>query len=170
MEQKFSHGDIQKHTNICFASRMQFLGFKKWCSFFLDTKHKHVSWKNCKLRKVQCELRFVKWVRFFEQNCIMKWVIFLALRLSTRRPEINDDVHWHVWTNIKKLYLQNNVFKKRIPKMRFWFIYILVQTSFFEGLLYGTLAISFFHFWSSVNRHKKASYGSEHTGNYDAGL
>ena len=24
------------------------------------------------------ELRFVKWVRFFERNCIVKWVIFFA--------------------------------------------------------------------------------------------
>ena len=24
------------------------------------------------------EMRFVKWVRFFEQNCIVKWVIFIA--------------------------------------------------------------------------------------------
>ena len=111
------------------------------------------------LFSISSELRFVKWVRCFQQNCIMKWVIFLAFRLSARRPEIkksSDDVHWHVWTNIKKLYFQNNIFKKRIPKMRFWFIYILVQTSFFGGLLYGTLAIIFFHFWSSVNRHKKS--------------
>ena len=25
------------------------------------------------------ELRFVKWVRFFEQNCIVKWVIFFTI-------------------------------------------------------------------------------------------
>ena len=27
---------------------------------------------------VSSELRFVKWVRFFEQNCSVKWVIFFA--------------------------------------------------------------------------------------------
>ena len=39
------------------------------------------------------ELRFVKWVRFFERNCIVKRVsffgqFFLALRLSDRKSEI----------------------------------------------------------------------------------
>ena len=46
-----------------------------------------------------------------------------------------DDVYWNVWTNFKKMYAQNNIFKKRIVTMRFWIIYILVQISFFGGLL-----------------------------------
>ena len=53
---KFSYGDIQKYTDICFqsATRMQFFGVKKWCSpnVFSDTKQKHVCWKICKVRKV----------------------------------------------------------------------------------------------------------------------
>ena len=42
MKLKFSYGDIQKYMEICFqsASRMEFLGVKKWCSatVFSDTK------------------------------------------------------------------------------------------------------------------------------------
>ena len=49
LEQKFSYGDIQKHTDIFFqsASRMQFFGVKKWCSsyVFSDTKQKNVPGK-----------------------------------------------------------------------------------------------------------------------------
>ena len=32
-----------------------------------------------------------------------------------------DDVHWHEWMNIKKLYARNNIFKKKKKnsKMRF---------------------------------------------------
>ena len=93
MEQRFSFGDIQKYTDIFFqsASRMQFFGVKKWYNrnVFSDTKLKYVCWKTCKVRKVfdwcgstsfstSSELRFVKWVKFFVRNCIVKWVIFFA--------------------------------------------------------------------------------------------
>ena len=46
----------------------------------------------------------------------------------------------------KKSYVRNNIFKKRIPKMRFWIIYIFVQISFFGGLLWGALTSLFFFF------------------------
>ena len=56
LEETFSYRDIQKYTDICFqsASRMQFLGVRKWCSanFFSDTKEKNFCWKICKVRKV----------------------------------------------------------------------------------------------------------------------
>ena len=46
LEQTFSHGDIQKRTNIFFqsASRMWFLGVKKWCSanVFSGIKQKNI--------------------------------------------------------------------------------------------------------------------------------
>ena len=29
-----------------------------------------------------------------------------------------DDVHWHEWMNIKKLYARNNIFKKKIKKIQ----------------------------------------------------
>ena len=37
-------------------------------------------WLRCEniLFSMSSELRFLKWVRFFERNCIVKWVIFLA--------------------------------------------------------------------------------------------
>ena len=87
LEQNFSYGDIQKYTDICFqsASRMQFWSVKKWCSanVFSDIKQKHACWKTCKVREVfgcilcsmSSELRFIKCVRFFEWNCLVKLVI-----------------------------------------------------------------------------------------------
>ena len=46
LQQKFSNGDLQEYTDICFPSapRMQFLCVQKWCSaiFFSDTNQKHV--------------------------------------------------------------------------------------------------------------------------------
>ena len=47
----------------------------------------------------------------------------LALRLSAGKSEIkktnSNDVHWNFWANIKTFYARNNIFKKRIPNMRF---------------------------------------------------
>ena len=90
------------------------------------------------------KLSFVKWVRFFEQNCIVKWVIFFTsfcwlwdFLLENLERNNFDNVHWKVWTNIKKLFSRNNVFKKGITNMQFWIIYILVQISFFGGLVLG---------------------------------
>ena len=57
---------------------------------FSGTNQKHVCWKICKARKdfwlccwsmffiMLSELRFLKWVRFFERSCIVKRVIFFA--------------------------------------------------------------------------------------------
>ena len=97
------------------------------------------------------ELRFVKWVRFFERNCIVKWVIFFAsfcwlwdfLLENLKLKRNSDDVRGNFSTNIKKLYAQNNIFKKRIPNMTFWIIYILVQISFL-GTALGRLSQCFF--------------------------
>ena len=106
---------IQKYTDICIqsASRIQVLGVKKWCSanIFYDTKQKYVCWKICKVRSekgfwlccmsilfsVSSELRLVKWVRFSEPNCIVKWVIFSLVFVGFAI---------HVWNNIfqKKNY------------------------------------------------------------------
>ena len=125
-----SYGDIQKYTGIWFqrAWRMQFLGVKKWYSanVFSDIEQKYVCWKGfwlcCKsiLFSTSSELRFVKWVRFFEQNCIVKWVIFFATfcwlwdflleNLILKKTLIS------IWTNIKKLYVRNNILKKKTSK------------------------------------------------------
>ena len=56
------------------------------------------------------ELRFirVKCMRFFEQNCIVKWVIFFASFVGFETfcykiwNEKNSDDHTSIWTNIKK--------------------------------------------------------------------
>ena len=98
-------------------------------------------------------LNFIKWVRFFEQNCIVKWMnfslVFFDFEKIKKLKKNSDNVHWKVWTNMKKLYARywKNIFKERIPNMRFWIIYILVQISFFRG----------WHFYSAP-QHKRASY------------
>ena len=89
------------------------------------------------LFSMSCELRFLKWVRSFERNCIVKWVIFFAsfywlcdfLLENMKIKKNSDDVHWNVWANTKALHALNNIFKKRILNMRLGIIYILVQIS-----------------------------------------
>ena len=85
-------------------------------------------WLHCEsiLFSVSSELRFLKWVRFFERNSIVKWVIFLAsfcwvwgfLLENKKNKKNSDNVHWNVWTNIKKLYARNrnNIFQKKNSK------------------------------------------------------
>ena len=47
------------------------------------------------------------------------------------------------WTSVEKFYARtrNNIFKKKknskYSNIRFWIIYILIQISFFRGLLSG---------------------------------
>ena len=89
------------------------------------------------------ELRFVKWVRFLERNCIIKCVTVFAsfcwlwdfVLENLKLKKNSHNVHWKVWRNIKTLYARINIFKKRILNMRFWIIYILVQISLFGRLL-----------------------------------
>ena len=67
---------------------------------------------------------------FFERNFIVKLVVFFTsfcwlwdfLIEDLKLKRNSDDVHWNVWRNIKKLYAQNNIFKKGIPNMAFWVI------------------------------------------------
>ena len=124
-----------------FKKRMQFLGVKKWCSANLTPYKNIFARKLVKSESLLVVLRehitfnvkwveVRKWVRFFEQICIVKWVILFAsfwrfwdfLVENMKFKKNPDDVHWNVRTNIKKLYAQNNIFKKRIPNMRFWII------------------------------------------------
>ena len=127
---------------------MKFLGVTKWCSanVFSNTRQKHVYFKMCiqsqkgfwlcygsilfsmssgfTLFSMSSELRLVKWVRFFEQNSIVKWVIFFAsfcwlwdfLLEKLKLKKNSDDAHWNMWTNMKKLYGWNNIFQKRNSK------------------------------------------------------
>ena len=90
LQQVFSYGDIQKYTEISFqnASTKQFMRVKKWrrANFFLTINRNMFAWKFVKsesfwhccgsiLSSMSCELKFVKWVRFFEWNCIVKCMI-----------------------------------------------------------------------------------------------
>ena len=83
-----------------------------------------------------------KFLRFFGRNCIVKWVIFFAsfcwlwdfLLENLKLKRNSEDVRWNIWANIKKLYARNNIFKKRIPNMTFWIIYIWSKFLFW-GLL-----------------------------------
>ena len=69
-----------------------------------------------------------KWVKFFGQNSIVKWVIsfasfcwlwhFLLENLKLKR--ISDNIHWNVWTNIKKFYAWNSIFQKKKEKIQIW--------------------------------------------------
>ena len=114
---------------------------------------------------------------FFERNCIVKLVIFFIssswlwdfLLENLKLKRNSDDVRGNISTNLKKLYAQNNIFKKRIPNMTFWIIYILVQISIF-GTALGRFR-QFFYFcrrptmaadiFSQPFHHKKPSYGPE---------
>ena len=133
---------IQRYTDISLqsASRMQFLGIKKWCSanVFSDIKQRKFAGKLVKWEEYLALLRehiifSVKWVEVrkvsegFWAKLHCKWVIFSAsfrwlwdfLLENLKLKKNSDNVHWNVWTNIKELYAQNNIFKKRIPNMRF---------------------------------------------------
>ena len=95
-------------------------------------------------------------MRFFERSYIVKWVIFFAsfcwlwdfLLENQKLTKNSGNVHWNVWTNIKSCILETKIIfpkkKKRIPNMRFWNIHILVQISFFRGLLHCILVKFFF--------------------------
>ena len=101
------------------------------------------------------ELRFVKWVRFFERNCIVKWVIFFAsfcwlwdfLLENLKLKKNSGDVYWNVWTNIKTLYARNNIFKKRIPNMRFLNHLYFGPSFVFQGTILGGFSQCFFQFF-----------------------
>ena len=53
---------------------------------------------------------------------------------------------------MKTLYARNNIFKKRIPNMIFWIIYILVQISFL-GTALGRFSLWFFFIFLSSADH-----------------
>ena len=91
LEKSFSYGDIQKYADFYFQSTSE---CSSWSLrngavqiFFLTEKCLPENLLREKgfwlffgsiLFSMSSELRFVKWVRFFEQICIVKWVIFFA--------------------------------------------------------------------------------------------
>ena len=68
------------------------------------------------------ESRCVKWIRFFDWNCIVKWVIFFAsfcwlwdfLLENLKLKRSSEEVLWNIWANIKRLYARNNSSKYNI--------------------------------------------------------
>ena len=135
---------------------MLFSGVKKWCkaNVFSDTKQKHIWWRILKAERfflccgsiLFSMLRFVKCVRFSQRNCIVKWVILFASccwfwNFLLEKNMMSTGTCGRIW---KKLYDQNNTFKTRIPNMRFWIIYILVQILFWGGTVLGRFSQFFF--------------------------
>ena len=111
-----------------------------------------------------------KIVRCFEQNCIVKCIIFFAIfcwlldfmleNLQLRKS--SGDIHWNVWTNIKLLYARNNIFKKRVPNMRFLNHLYLGPNFVFYGTALGRFQSSTNHggrHFCSAPYQKKASNG-----------
>ena len=72
----------------------------------------------------------------------------MALRLSVRKSEIiknTDDVHWNVWTNMKKLYMSEILFSKKE-----------LQNEILNHLHFGP---NFVFLGGTAVKNKKASYG-----------
>ena len=117
------------------------------------------------------ELRFIKWVRFFERNCIVKWVIFFGSFCWLWDFLLNNLKLW--WCPLERVdeytkvvcskkYFQKNAFK-----------YEILNNLYFGPIFYflGTdLSTSASHvgqhFYSPPSpsppphpHHKKASYG-----------
>ena len=101
---------INIETDICFASRMQLLGVKKWCSanIFSDPRQKDVCWKFVKSERFLPVLREhiafnVKWV----EDCKMTFCWFGNFLLGNLK--LKNYVHRNVWTDIKmKLTFSKN--------------------------------------------------------------
>ena len=87
-----------------------------------------------------------------KENCIVKWVIFLGsfswledFSKIWKLKKLSYHVDRNVWTSKKMLYARNYIFKKRIPNMRSWIIYILVQILLL-GTALGRSSLCFFIF------------------------
>ena len=139
MEQKFSYGDIQNYKDICFqsASRMWFLGAKKWCSanvfFWQQTE-------TCLLENWQSQ----------------KGDLFLE---NLKIKKNSDDVHWNVWTNIKMLCDWNNIFKKKKFQIGYFESFTFWSKFRFWGQLKGFFARFFLiNFSSSANNGGRQIY------------
>ena len=117
---------------------------------FLAVLRKHVI-SNVRWVEVR-KMSEILWEKlYYKMTDLFLLCVFL---LEDDVHEDDDDVHWHEWMNIKKLYARNNIFKKKIKKIQrwdFWIIYILVQISFLGDCFRVLLASIFFHFLSSAN-------------------
>ena len=85
----------------------------------------------------------------------------------------SNGIHWNVWTNIKPLFARNNIFKKRIPIMRYLnhlyfgpnFVFVRIALGFFcqcfSISFFLRLAIHGDRHFCSVPHHKKPSYSPD---------
>ena len=130
-------------------NRNMFSGkFVKWEKFLIVFReHIIFNIKWVEVHKIS-EVFWVKpyWKRIisFASFCCL-WDFLLEIWNQEKTPMMSTAPYE------KKLYIQNNIFKKRIPDMRCWIIYNLVQISFFGRLLKGVLASVFFLFSPSAN-------------------
>ena len=78
------------------------------------------------------ELMFIKWVVFFEQNCIVKWVIFVAsfCWLWDSKSELMYKICLYIFD-----FRFSGRVSKPTPNKKFWIIYFLAQILFFETVL-----------------------------------
>ena len=111
------------------------------------------------LFSISKELRFLKWVRFFEQNCIVNewsfWLVFIGFEIFGYKfcnKNNSDDVHWNVWTKVvgPKKYFQKENYKYEVLN------HLSFGTSFvFLGITLGCFS-QFFLLFSSL-----VKYGSQ---------
>ena len=131
------------------------------------------------LLSVSKELGFVKSVRYFEQNCIVKWVIFLAgfywlceiFCYKFWNKKNFGALHWNLWTKIvrPKKYFQKKNCKYEIlnhlyfgPSFVFWGVSLgRFNQCFFLFFVLGQPWWPTFLFPPKPHPHhnKKASYG-----------
>ena len=110
---------------------MQFWGVKKWRNANIFFRHQTETyllrcWSTSS--STSSELKFIKWVRLFEQDCIVKCVTFFVsfccswnfLLENLKLKRNSGDFHWNIWTNIKTLYERNKLFKKKKSKYEIW--------------------------------------------------
>ena len=96
LEWKFSNGDLQEYTEICFPSarRMQFLGVQKYFSvnIFFDTNQKNVFAEYIFYKAEWVDVRKMSelfWVKLYRKMSDLFCYLYLALTLSTRKSEIS---------------------------------------------------------------------------------
>ena len=67
---------------------------------------------------------------------------FLLKNLKLKK--ISDDVHWNVWTNIKKSYVRKNIFKKNSKYEVFKHLYFVDPNFVFWETVLGCFSQCFF--------------------------
>ena len=114
-------------------SRNMFAGkFVNWESFLAVFWEDIIfNFKRHEIRKISVDF----WAKLYcKMSDLFCW-FSLALRFSATNSGKKKTLTISKGTCGLTLYARNNILEKRITNMRFWIIYILVQISFFGGLL-----------------------------------